>query len=111
MLIDVSTVSAICSGVAAPPPPAALADRGSKTPAARSSFRTRTVEPIDFRFGFGDQSLFVSGHASKGTELHVPITMNTGAELSATVIAAQHSWGCAQTVASAAHHNTYTEQI
>jgi hypothetical protein len=27
------------------------------------------------------------------------------------VIAAQHSWGCAQTVASAAHHNTYTEQI
>jgi len=43
--------------------------------------------------------------------LHVPITMNTEAELSATVIAAQHSWGCAQTVASAAHHNTYTEQV
>ena len=78
---------------------------------SRSNLRTRTVEPIDFHFGFGNQSLFVSGHARRGAELHVPIAMNTEAELPATVIAAQRSWGCAQTVASATHHNTYGEQI
>jgi hypothetical protein len=61
----------------------------------------RTVEPIDFHFGFEGQSLFVSGHASRGTELHVPVAMNTEAELPATVIAAQQRWGCAQTMASA----------
>jgi hypothetical protein len=76
-----------------------------------SSLRTQTVEPIDFHFGLGSQSLFVSGHASRGTELHVPVAMNTEAELPTTVIAALQSWGCAQSVASATHHNIYGEQI
>ena len=90
-----------------PPLPAAVVRRAAR----RARLRMRTVESIDFHFGFGGQSLFVSGHASRGTELHVPVAMNTEAETPATVIAARQSWGCAQTVALANHHNTYASRL
>jgi len=66
---------------------------------------------MDFHFGLGSQSLFVIGHASRGTELHVPVAMNTEAELPTTVIAAPQMLELPPAVASAAQHNTYGEQI
>jgi hypothetical protein len=57
------------------------------------------IEPAYFHRRFRGQSLLVCGHASRRTELHVPIKMNTEAEFFAAVIAA-HIRGWAQTVAS-----------
>jgi hypothetical protein len=47
----------------------------------------------------GKSTLLVCRHASRGTELHVPVAMNGESELFAAVIAA-HNRGSAQTVAS-----------
>jgi hypothetical protein len=58
---------------------------------AGSSALSDCIEAAYFYFGFFAQSPLVRRHASRGTEAHVPVAMNAGAELPAAVITAL-SW-------------------
>src|SRR5262249_42111842 len=61
-----------------------------------SGFRTQNIESVYFDFGLRRQSLLVCRHASRATELHVPVALNIEAEFFTAMIAA-HSPDCPRT--------------